>query len=77
MVWRQSIIRSTRWRFWWQLVAIAFQKPHLLYDYFVALSLGEHFFSFRHEVKAQLEVLKQQQQVQKTEKASYQLSPVS
>ncbi|WP_335121149.1 hypothetical protein [Nostoc sp.] len=52
-----------------------------MYDYLVALSFGEHFFSFRHQVKAQLETqletLKEQQQVQETEKASYQLSPVS
>ncbi|MEH2298784.1 MAG: DUF4070 domain-containing protein [Nostoc sp.] len=38
IVWRQGVVRLTRFRFWWQLVAIAFQKPHLLYDYFVALS---------------------------------------
>ncbi|MEH2399887.1 DUF4070 domain-containing protein [Nostoc sp.] len=38
IVWRQFVVRSTHFRFWWQLVAIAFQKPHLLYDYFVALS---------------------------------------
>lgn len=53
--WRQGILRSTRFRFWWQFAAIALQKPHLLYDYFVALGVGEHFFTFRHEVKAQLE----------------------
>jgi radical SAM superfamily enzyme YgiQ (UPF0313 family) len=78
ILWRQGIVRSTRFRFWRQLIAIAFQKPDLLYDYFVALSLGEHFFSFRHEVKLelqrQLETLKQEQQV--IEKASYQLSSV-
>ncbi|MEH1923177.1 hypothetical protein [Nostoc sp.] len=41
-----------------------------MYDYLVALSFGEYFFSFRHEVKVQLEALKQQQQSQKTEKAN-------
>ncbi|MEH2051965.1 hypothetical protein [Nostoc sp.] len=36
-----------------QLAAIALQKPHLLYDCLVALSFGEHFFSFLHgSVKA-------------------------
>jgi hypothetical protein len=34
---------------------ISLQKPHLFYDYFTALGVGEHFFSFRHEVKQQLE----------------------
>lgn len=53
--WRQGVVRSTRFVFWRQLVVIALQKPRFLYDYFVALCLGEHFFNFRHEVKAKLE----------------------
>lgn len=53
--WRQGVLRETRFRFWWQLVAIALLKPRLLYDYLVALGAGEHFFSYRHVVKAQLE----------------------
>jgi radical SAM superfamily enzyme YgiQ (UPF0313 family) len=53
--WRQGILRSTRLRFWYQLVLIGLQKPHLFYDYFTALGIGEHFFTFRHEVKANLE----------------------
>jgi radical SAM superfamily enzyme YgiQ (UPF0313 family) len=53
--WRQGVLRETRFRFWWQLVAIALLKPRLLYDYLIALGAGEHFFSYRHVVKAQLE----------------------
>lgn len=53
--WRQGILRSTRWRFWYQILAMLLQKPHLFYDYFTALGIGEHFFTFRHEVKANLE----------------------
>lgn len=52
--WRQGIVRSTRFQFWWQLAAIAIAKPRLLYDYFTTLGVGEHFFSYRHVVKAQL-----------------------
>lgn len=78
--WRQGVLRSTRFRFWWQLVAIALRKPHVFYDYFVVLGVGEHFFTFRHEVKAvleaQLEELKQQTQAQEKEEPSYQLSTV-
>ncbi|MBN3926013.1 DUF4070 domain-containing protein [Nostoc sp. NMS4] len=79
IVWRQGIVRSTRWRFWWQLGAIAFQKPDLLYYYLVALGFGEHFFSFRHEVKVQLETQLEtlKQQVQETQETSYRLSPFS
>jgi len=78
--WRQGLVRETRWRFWWQLIAIALQKQHLLYDYFVALSLGEHFFTFRHTVKAQLEeqlATFKQQKSQAQEESRYQLSSVS
>ncbi len=78
--WRQGVMRSTRFRFWWQFLAIALTKPHLVYDYLAALSFGEHFFSFRHEVKAQLEAqleMLQQQQAQEMEEESYQLSPAS
>lgn len=81
IIWRQGVVRSTRWLFWWQLLAIAFQKSHLLYDYFVALSLGEHLFKLRHEVKAQLEEqlanLKQQEASQVQAETPYQLSSVS
>ncbi len=52
--WRQGLLRSTRWRFWMQLWAMR-QKPSLLYDYFTVLGLGEHFFNFRHQVRAKLE----------------------
>lgn len=54
LCWRQGMLRSTRFRFWWQLAAIAFSKPQLLYDYLTTLGVGEHFFSFRYEVRAQL-----------------------
>jgi radical SAM superfamily enzyme YgiQ (UPF0313 family) len=53
--WRQGILRSTRFVFWWQLGEIVRCKPKLLLDYFMALGVGEHFFTFRHEVRAQIE----------------------
>jgi radical SAM superfamily enzyme YgiQ (UPF0313 family) len=53
--WRQGVLRNTRFRFWWQLLIIALLKPQLLYDYFTTLGVGEHFFSYRHQVRAQLE----------------------
>ncbi|WP_041243963.1 B12-binding domain-containing radical SAM protein [Gloeobacter kilaueensis] len=54
LLWRQGVMRSTRWRFWWQLLVIAARKPRLLFDYLIALGAGEHFFSYRHQVRAQL-----------------------
>jgi radical SAM superfamily enzyme YgiQ (UPF0313 family) len=56
LFWRQGMVRSTRWRFWWQLIAIARHNSQLLYDYLVALGIGEHFFKLRHQIKQQLEL---------------------
>lgn len=52
--WRQGILRSTRFHFWWQLMAIALLRPRLIFDYLIALGAGEHFFCFRYEVRNQL-----------------------
>ena len=73
--WRQGVWRSTRLRFWWQLVAIALLKPRLLYDYLTDLGVGEHFFNYRHVVKAQLLKKLASQPVQP--EADYQLSAVN
>jgi radical SAM superfamily enzyme YgiQ (UPF0313 family) len=54
LCWRQGVLRSTRFQFWWQLMIITLTKPRLLYDYLTVLGVGEHFFSYRHVVKAQL-----------------------
>lgn len=62
LCWRQGVVRSTRFRFWWQLAVIALRKPNLLYDYLTSLGVGEHFFSFRYEVRAQLEAQLQKMQ---------------
>jgi radical SAM superfamily enzyme YgiQ (UPF0313 family) len=76
--WRQGVARSTRWRFWWQLIAIAVAKPRLLSDYLTTLGVGEHFFNYRYEVRAQLRAkLAQLRQKQQTEKVRYQLEAVS
>ena len=53
--WRQGIVRSTRFRFWWQLLTITINKPRLVYDYLTTLGVGEHFFSFRYQVRSQLQ----------------------
>ncbi|MBK1989921.1 DUF4070 domain-containing protein [Sphaerospermopsis aphanizomenoides BCCUSP55] len=77
--WRQGLVRSTRFIFWQQLITMARRKPNLLYDYLIALGVGEHFFSFRHEVKAQIEaeLAGLQQQEMEKKAASLQLETVS
>jgi hypothetical protein len=58
---------------------MARQKPHLLYDYLIALGTGEHFFKFRHEVKAEIEaeLAEFQQHEREQEAINLQLEPVS
>ena len=77
--WRQGGLRSTRFVFWRQLIIMAWRKPHLLYDYLIALGTGEHFFKFRHEVKAEIEseLAHFQQHEQEQKAISLQLETVS
>jgi radical SAM superfamily enzyme YgiQ (UPF0313 family) len=79
--WRQGVVRSTRFRFWWQLVAIALRKPDVFYDYFIVLGIGEHFFNFRHEVKShlleELPAFQQTKMTQKVGATNFHLTPVS
>jgi radical SAM superfamily enzyme YgiQ (UPF0313 family) len=74
LLWRQGVVRSIRFRFWWQLAAIALRKPRLLPEYLAMLGIGEHFFNYRYEVRAQLErqlaILKEEQERQKSTIAS-------
>jgi radical SAM superfamily enzyme YgiQ (UPF0313 family) len=76
--WRQGIVRSTRFQFWQQFITIVLQKPRLLFDYFIALGAGEHFFAYRYEVRQQLEQqllqLKQQQFAMEQVEAAPQIS---
>ncbi|WP_310481153.1 B12-binding domain-containing radical SAM protein [Chamaesiphon sp. VAR_48_metabat_403] len=55
LCWKQGVMRNTRFYFWWQLLVITIFKPQLLYDYITTLGVGEHFFNYRYEVRAQLE----------------------
>ncbi|MFB2833610.1 B12-binding domain-containing radical SAM protein [Aerosakkonemataceae cyanobacterium BLCC-F167] len=77
--WRQGVLRSTRWRFWWQFLAIALLKPRLFYDYMTSLGVGEHFFKYRYEVRdqllTQLATMKQAK-AKHQEEESYQLASV-
>lgn len=70
LLWQQGVVRSIRFRFWWQLLVIALRKPRLLPEYLATLGVGEHFFNYRYEVRAQLEKqLEQLKQYQQPESA--------
>jgi radical SAM superfamily enzyme YgiQ (UPF0313 family) len=65
IMWRQGVKRSTRFRFWWNLLMIVLFKPRLVEEYLATLAIGEHFFSYRYivrkQLRHQLELLKQAQ----------------
>jgi radical SAM superfamily enzyme YgiQ (UPF0313 family) len=51
IVWRQGLVRNTRWRFWHHLVDLARHDASLLADYITVCALNEHFIVFRRMVR--------------------------
>src|SRR5579883_326028 len=80
IMWRQGIVRSTRFRFWWQLIIMVLLKPQLLEEYLATLGIGEHFFTYRYEVRAQLqkqlELLKQTKLTEKDKTLAPDMAPL-
>jgi radical SAM superfamily enzyme YgiQ (UPF0313 family) len=52
ILWRQGLIRSTRWRFWHHLVSIARRNPSALAHYVTVCAFNEHFLVFRRLVRS-------------------------
>ena len=59
ILWRQGILRETRWQFWGNLVRVLLRSPKLIPSYFVACAYLEHFIEYRQivtdKINAQLE----------------------
>lgn len=51
--WHQGVVCDTRFCFWIQLLFILLREPHFP-ECFMTSCGGEHFFAYRHEVKAKL-----------------------
>ncbi len=49
--WRQGVLRSTRWKFWSNLIGIIKRSPRLVPLYFVVCAYLEHFTEYRQIVK--------------------------
>jgi hypothetical protein len=47
LMWRQGVVRKTRWKFWLNLLTIIRHKPNLANDYLTRCSFLEHFFEYR------------------------------
>ncbi|HYP03591.1 MAG TPA: DUF4070 domain-containing protein, partial [Cyanobium sp.] len=58
VIWRQGLMRDTRWRFWRSLATIARRNPDNLEQFLVTLAHNEHFQEYRavvtQEIKEQL-----------------------
>ena len=56
ILWRQGLVRHTRWRFWRYLASVIRRNPGALTEYFTVCALNEHFLVFRQLVRHSLEL---------------------
>ena len=49
--WRQGVVRSTRWKFWYNLSQVIKRSPRLVPLYFIACAYLEHFTEYRQIVR--------------------------
>jgi radical SAM superfamily enzyme YgiQ (UPF0313 family) len=55
VIWRQGILRKTRWKFWLNLISILRQNPAVWEHYLTVCALSEHFLEYRQIVRQQIE----------------------
>jgi len=65
VLWRQGVLRKTRWRFWTNLISMAWRYPNVVTNYLSVCAQAEHFIDFRHTVRGQIEAQLQQFLAQK------------
>jgi radical SAM superfamily enzyme YgiQ (UPF0313 family) len=60
LVWKQGILRRTRWKFWVNLVGILRHNPQVFTHYLTVCGFFEHFYEYRQivqdQINSQLEV---------------------
>lgn len=54
LIWRQGLRRDTRWRFWSQLLALAWRHPEMMDTYLWLLMLNEHFLDYQKPMAEQI-----------------------
>jgi radical SAM superfamily enzyme YgiQ (UPF0313 family) len=55
VIWRQGVVYPSRWQFWKHLLAAVFTFPSQLRRYFSSLVVAEHYYEYRHTIRAFLE----------------------
>jgi radical SAM superfamily enzyme YgiQ (UPF0313 family) len=54
VIWRQGIVRSTRWKFWHHLVGILVYNPKVFDHYLSVCAQNEHFMEYRDIVRQEI-----------------------
>ncbi len=54
VIWRQGILRSTRWAFWHHLLHILLKNPGVVEQYLAVCAHNEHFLEYRDIVRQQI-----------------------
>ncbi len=54
VIWRQGIVRSTRWKFWHHLVGILVHNPKVFDHYLSVCAQNEHFMEYRDIVRQEI-----------------------
>jgi radical SAM superfamily enzyme YgiQ (UPF0313 family) len=54
VIWRQGILRSTRWKFWHHLVGILVHNPKVFDHYLSVCAQNEHFMDYREIVRQEI-----------------------
>lgn len=55
VLWRQGIVRETRWKFWHHLFSILKRNPKVFEQYISTCAHNEHFIEYRQIVRDQIE----------------------
>lgn len=55
VIWRQGILRKTRWKFWLNLISILRHNPAVWEHYLTVCALSEHFLEYRQIVRQEIE----------------------
>jgi hypothetical protein len=55
VIWRQGVVRDTRWRFWGSLLKIARVNPDNFEQFLVTLAHNEHFQEYRSIVTREIQ----------------------
>ncbi len=54
VIWRQGVVRATRWQFWHHLLHMLWQNPAVVEQYITVCAHNEHFLEYRDIVRQQI-----------------------